>query len=53
MGRLEYLNRFYELLGELEDRLGGRRGGMGWPRRGVYFFFGPGERREAQEREVT
>ena len=52
MGRREDLGRFYGLLGELEHRLGGRRtlgechGGMGWPRRGVYFFFEPGELRE-------
>lgn len=52
MGRLEDVNRFYELMAELEDRLGGARrlgecrGGMGWPRRGVYFFFEPGELRE-------
>lgn len=43
--------RFYELLGQLEDALGGARtlagcdGRMGWPQRGVYFFFEPGETR--------
>ena len=43
--------RFYDLLGELEDALGGTRtlavcdGRMGWPERGVYFFFEPGETR--------
>lgn len=43
--------RFYELLGHLETALGGTRtlagcdGHMGWPLRGVYFFFEPGERR--------
>ena len=52
MERREHLNRFYELLSKLEDRLGGIRrlggchGRMGWPRRGVYFFFEPGEYRE-------
>ena len=52
MERLEHLDRFYELLGELEERLGGIRrlgechGRMGWPRRGVYFYFEPGEFRE-------
>lgn len=45
------LNRFYDLLGELEEKVGGRRrlgnchGGMDWPERGVYFFFDPGEAR--------
>ena len=43
--------RFYDLLGQLEDALGGTRtlaacdGRMGWPQRGVYFFFEPGETR--------
>lgn len=43
------LDRFYWLLGELEVAVGGKRllrschGRMGWPRRGVYFFFEPGE----------
>jgi len=52
MERREHLDRFYELLGEFEGGLGGRRmlgechGRMGWPRRGVYFFFEPGEFRE-------
>lgn len=52
MGRREDLDRFYGLLGELEGGLGGRRtlggchGRMGWPGRGVYFFFEPGELRE-------
>lgn len=45
------LNQFYELLRELEEGLGGKRrladchGRMAWPRRGVYFFFEPGEYR--------
>ena len=43
--------RFYALLARIEHGVGGRRqlvdcdGRMGWPERGVYFFFGPGERR--------
>ena len=43
--------RFYDLLGQLEDALGGARtlagcdGRMGWPQRGVYFFLEPGETR--------
>ena len=43
--------RFYELLGCLDAALGSTRtlancdGRMGWPQRGVYFFFEPGETR--------
>jgi hypothetical protein len=43
--------RFYEILGSLEQALGGKRvlkdcdGRMVWPDRGVYFFFEPGETR--------
>jgi hypothetical protein len=42
---------FYELLANLERKLGGKRtlencgGGMNWPQRGVYFFFENGEDR--------
>lgn len=49
MSRLPDLIRFYELLQSLEQRLGGFRhlaqcsGRQGWPARGVYFFFEPGE----------
>lgn len=45
------LDRFYELLGVLEERCGGKRtlaechGRMGWPQRGVYFFLEDGELR--------
>lgn len=53
MDRLRDLERLYELVDECVRRSGGRRclaectGGMGWPRRGVYFFFEAGEvRRE-------
>lgn len=51
MSRLNDLVRFYELLRDLEDHLGGCRhlrdcdGRMGWPDRGVYLFFEPGEQR--------
>ncbi len=51
MERLDNLVRFYQILSNLESRLGGKRrladchGKMGWPRRGVYFFFEDGERR--------
>lgn len=49
--RREDIIRFYELLEELETKLGGKRllasvhGRMDWPRRGVYFFFEDGEYR--------
>jgi len=52
MGRREDLDRFYELLHELEERVGGTRlladphVNRGLPERGVYFFFEPGEYRE-------
>ena len=43
--------RFYSLLAELEQRLGGKRtlkdchGRLSWPDRGVYFFFEDGQTR--------
>lgn len=46
------LQRFYELLAELEARCAGKRrlmqsnGHMSWPRRGVYFFCEDGELRD-------
>src|SRR5688572_17482459 len=46
------LDRLYRLLSELDDRVGGSRllrdsvARSGWPARGVYFFFEPGEVRE-------
>ena len=49
LDRRRELDRFYELLDELEAATGGRRlladchGRMGWPDRGVYFFFEKGE----------
>ena len=51
MSRPEHINFFYEILQDLEDQLGGKHrlstchGQMNWPRRGVYFFFEPGEKR--------
>ncbi len=53
--RRKALDRFYELLDDLEKRLGGRRrlgecdARMGWPDRGVYFFFEGCQFREASE----
>jgi hypothetical protein len=47
--RLQHVQRFYEILAKLEESLGGKRtlgtidGAMTCPRRGVYFFFEPGE----------
>ncbi len=49
MNRLDHLRRFYELLDQLSERLGGPRtldefsNYRDWPARGVYFFFEPGE----------
>jgi len=49
--RLEHIQRFYQLMDKLEQKVGGKRllakcdGRMGWPKRGVYFFFEPGELR--------
>lgn len=51
MARLDDIRRFYDVLARLEDRLGGKlrlqhcRGRLGWPERGVYFFFEEGEQR--------
>ena len=45
------IERFYHLLARLEERVGRKRTlvechrNMGWPRRGVYFFFEDGETR--------
>jgi hypothetical protein len=59
MSRREDLDRFYELMKQLEKRLGGKRmladcnGKMNWPERGVYFFFEEGEYRENGEPRVV
>lgn len=51
MSRRRHLDHLYALLAELRHRLGGYRflrdcdGRLDWPRRGVYFFFEPGETR--------
>jgi hypothetical protein len=53
------LDRFYDLLRRLETALGGTRtladchGRLGWPQRGVYFFFEPGEVRRNGAPRVT
>lgn len=52
MPRNEDISRFYQIIDDLEQRTGGKRylkdcdGKMGWPQRGVYFFFEDGELRE-------
>lgn len=52
MNRATQLAEFHSLLDQIALRCGGPRtlaechGRMGWPRRGVYFFFEPGEHRE-------
>lgn len=44
MSKLNDLTEFYELLANLERKLGGKRtlekcdGRMNWPQRGIYFF---------------
>lgn len=54
MSKICCLDRFYDLLDELENNIGGRRrlgdchGRMNWPKRGVYFFFEPGETRNVK-----
>ena len=56
MNRLNDVLRLYEILAELEVRLGGARqlqacnGRMAWPDHGVYFFFEPGELRSTSGR---
>lgn len=51
MDRASDLDRFYDVLEDLRRRLGGYRylrdcvGRDGWPSRGIYFFFEPGETR--------
>ena len=54
MSKISCLDRFYDLLDELEEKVGGHRrlggchGKMDWPERGVYFFFEPGEMRSVK-----
>lgn len=55
MTRKEQIDRFYRLLDELEQQVGGKRklkncdGYMDWPARGVYFFFEPGTKRDSTD----
>ena len=56
--REQDIERFYELLAGLEMRVGGKRRlagchrNMGWPQRGVYFFFEEGETRSCSSRDL-
>lgn len=51
MPRIKDVKKFYELMERLENKVKGKRildqcrGNAGWPDRGVYFFFEPGEER--------
>lgn len=55
MSRRDDLNRFYEILNDLQEHIGGYRclrdctAKSGWPERGLYFFFEDGELREDQK----
>lgn len=60
MSRWDDLDRFYDLLENLEERVDGMQrlhectGYMNWPDRGVYFFFADDEwRRDADHRRLT
>lgn len=60
MGRLRDQDRLYDVLADLHDRVGGYRylaqcdRAAGWPERGVYFFFEPGEyRHDGYQLRVT
>lgn len=55
MIRRQDLDRFYTLLDELEETVGGKQklknchGRMDWPDQGIYFFFHPSETRESTD----
>ncbi|AGB15226.1 hypothetical protein Halru_0595 [Halovivax ruber XH-70] len=55
MGRRDDLDRLYDLLDRLDDRVGGAKtltdctGYMDWPERGLYVFFADGETRDGTE----
>lgn len=59
MARQDDLDGFYDVLDDLEQRVGGTRklkhcsGYMDWPDRGVYFFLEPGETRSTGQFRVT
>ena len=55
MARRDDLDRFYDLMDQLETKVGGKRalaecdGYMDWPDRGVYFFFANDEHRQSTD----
>lgn len=55
MSRQDDIERFYNLLDDLEQQIGGKQrlkscdGYMDWPDQGIYFFFEPGETRESDD----
>lgn len=57
MPRRSDLDRLYALFDDLEERVEGKRtlddctGYMGWPDRGVYFFFAPEETRTSSDQQ--
>jgi hypothetical protein len=60
MSRIGDIDRFYNLLADLEERVGGKRrlkdctGYMDWPDRGIYVFFASDEQRDTgSELRVT
>ena len=59
MSRREDIDEFYKIMRRLEEKLGTKRvlsncdGRMGWPSRGIYFFFEDGEARENGEPRVV
>lgn len=59
MNRADDIEQYYDLLNQLELKLGGKRklsdcdGRMDWPKRGVYIFFdSPGVRQDSRTRVV-
>ncbi len=56
--RSKHVECFYELLKELEERVGGKRmlkdchWNLDWPERGIYFFFEEGETRSHSPNEL-
>ncbi len=52
MNRIDEINRFYELLNKLENKIGGKyllpdcNAQMNWPRKSIYFFFEEGQVRD-------
>jgi hypothetical protein len=57
--RLDHLRRFYSILANLEQSIGGAKtradcsGCMDWPKRGGYFFRKTGENRRTIQTSLT